>query len=63
VTNVAARLTSSARDGQIVVDEETYRRSRSPSRCEAGRARAEGQRLSRRGLLDTPVTDRSSNSG
>jgi adenylate cyclase len=25
VTNVAARLTSSARDGQIVVDEETYR--------------------------------------
>jgi adenylate cyclase len=24
VTNVAARLTSSARDGQIVVDEETY---------------------------------------
>lgn len=25
VTNVAARLTSSARDGQIVVDEDTYR--------------------------------------
>jgi class 3 adenylate cyclase len=25
VTNVAARLTSSARDGQIVVDEGTYR--------------------------------------
>jgi adenylate cyclase len=25
VTNVAARLTSSARNGQIVVDEETYR--------------------------------------
>jgi class 3 adenylate cyclase len=24
VTNLAARLTSSARDGQIVVDEETY---------------------------------------